>query len=132
MQPNVLEGKVKPADEVFLEKTPVRIGTLFQLFLTHGMTGALALASVFALTHLEVSLPISILAASAISGGFGLLLTINIHYHLHLIERAVIAISEGQSATIPTFSWPLTPLFTHLHTLDRQVQMYVQGEQAAA
>ncbi len=132
MQQNVSEGMVKHADEIFLEKTTVRTGILLQLFLTHGMTSALALAGVFVLTHLGISLPISIIGTIAISGSLGLFLTINIHYNVHLIERAVIAISEGQPATIPTFSWPLTQLFTHLQTLDRRVQMYVQGEQAAA
>ncbi len=117
MQQNVSEGMVKHADEIFLEKTAVRTGTLLQLFLTHGITSALALAGVFVLTHLGISLPISIIGAIAISGGLGLLLTINIHYNVHLIERAVIAISEGRPATIPTFSWPLTQLFTHLHAL---------------
>jgi signal transduction histidine kinase len=132
MQTNVSEGMIKNANELFLEKSATRTRIVLQLFLTHAMTSVLALAIIFALPHLGVSPALSMIGAIVISGGLGLFLTANIVYGLRQIERAVVDMNRGRPATFPTFSWPLTQLFSSLHTLDRRVQMYIQGEQAAA
>jgi signal transduction histidine kinase len=131
MQHNVSESTVKNANEFSLQKRATRTNIALQLFLTHGMTSTIALVIIFALPHLGVSSAMSTIAPIVLSGGLGLLLTANILYEVQQIERAVTDMNQGRSITFPTFSWPLTQLFSHLHTLDRRVQMYVQGEQAA-
>jgi signal transduction histidine kinase len=132
MQHNVSEGMIKNTNGLFLEKKATRMSIVLQLFLTHSMTSAIALALIFVLPHLGVSPSMSMIGAIVISGSLGLFLTANILYDLHKVERAVIDMNQGRPATFPTFSWPLTQIFTHLHILDRHIQMYIQGEQAAA
>lgn len=132
MQSDVPEDQARHTNELFPEENASRTGIVLQFFLTHAMTGAIALVFFLLLPHLGGSSLKSVMGAIVLSGGLGLLLTANILYDLRRIERIVTDIYRGRPAAFPKFSWPLTPLFTRLSALDRRVQMYIQGEQVAA
>jgi signal transduction histidine kinase len=132
MQYDLSEDQARHTNELFPEESSFRIGISLQLFLTHGITSAIALALVWLFPLLAGSSSLSIMGAIVLGGGLGLLLTANILYDLRRVERAVIDIYRGRPAAIPKLSWPLTPLFARLSTLDRCVQMYMQRAQAAA
>ncbi|GHO97755.1 hypothetical protein KSF_078030 [Reticulibacter mediterranei] len=132
MQHELSEDQSRHTNEFFPEKSSTRTGILLQLFLTHGMTSAIALALVWLLPHLGGSSSISTIGAIVLSGALGLLLTANILHDLHHVERTVTDIYRGHATVCPTFSWPLTPLFTRLSALDRRVQKHIQEAQAAA
>ncbi len=133
MQHNLSEDLVTHTDKLLLEKSSTSsTGIVLQLFFSHGLASAGAVALVLLLPHLASTPSLSILTALIISGGLGLLLTANLVYDLRQVERTMTDMLHGRSISLPRFSWPLTSLFTYVSALDRRVQMYVRGEQAAA
>jgi signal transduction histidine kinase len=132
MQQDLSEEQVKKLNELIPDKGASRTSIFLQLFLTHGITSALGLTLVFLSPYLGNSSVSTILGVIVIGGSLGLFLTANIVYEVHHAERAIIDTYRGHSITFPTFSWPLTPLFTRLSALNRQMQKYIQGEQATA
>jgi hypothetical protein len=112
-------------DQIAPGLIPVAWLSLFVLYIVLGVTFTFIVARMvrrsFKSKELLVQRRMAYLSGLSLYACGLLFLGASIRANFIPVERAVTDMNQGCPITFPVFSWPLTQLFSHLHTLDRRV-----------
>src|SRR5258708_831369 len=114
----------------FSQPGAAQVNIAVQLFLSHLVASALALAVFFGIAQWGVHQPYALACALVMGGIVGLLLSMHVQYSLYLADLALTRFTQGQAVeTLRTlWRWPLGSLFVSINLVSLRIREYADHE----